>query len=307
MLQGIAKKTCDVLSMLSAFHSASIDVTDFDSGVRDYARLLGRDPGWQERDRESGLRSAFFPLANMGLEIREAGGGKPGLGGIRLVCDDREQFGEHLERAGLESGSVRSCVAEGPDGNEIRRWVSTGLDRGASRGIPVEWISEESARPASEGRMREFDTQPPESGRPWAPSAWKGASPAPESAVRALDHVVIFSADIEATRELYSRLGIRLALDRTFEDRGVRLIFFRIGGVTIEIGGRLGTTPEPERADRFGGLAWQVVDLEAIHSRLVGEGFDVSGIRQGNKPGTRVCTVRDPVHGVPTLLIEPVS
>jgi hypothetical protein len=49
-----------------------------------------------------------------------------------------------------------------------------------------------------------------------------------------------------------------------------------------------------------------VGDIDAIRSRLLGDRFDVSEIRDGNKPGTRVCTVRDPVHGVPTLLIEPV-
>jgi catechol 2,3-dioxygenase-like lactoylglutathione lyase family enzyme len=126
--------------------------------------------------------------------------------------------------------------------------------------------------------------------------------------IQALDHVVVFSADVEATRDFYAdRLGIRLALDRTFEKRGVRLLFFRIGGVTIEIGGRLGLEPQPDSLDRFGGLAWQVPDIEAIQSRLRADRFDVSEIRDGNKPGTRVCTVRDPVHDVPTLLIEPLS
>lgn len=306
MLQGIAKKTCDVLFMLSGFHSAVIDVGDFGSGVRDHARLLGRDPAWQEWDPDSGLRSAFFPVANMCLEIREARGGKAGLGGIRLVCDDRERFGRHLESGGLEVGPARSCRAEGPDGRGIRSWISTRLDRAASRGIPIEWISQESDLPVGDEAGAGFHGDPAESGRIPAPPVWDGAPAAPESAIRALDHVVIFSADPEVTRALYSRLGIRLALDRTFEERGLRLIFFRIGGVTIEIGGRLDGPPEAGRDDRFGGLAWQVVDLEAIHSRLVGEGFDVSAIRQGHKPGTRVCTVRDPVHGVPTLLIEPV-
>jgi len=77
--------------------------------------------------------------------------------------------------------------------------------------------------------------------------------------------------------------------------------------MTIEVGGRLGLEPQPDAVDRFGGLAWQVSDIEAIQSRLQADRFDVSEIRDGNKPGTRVCTVRDPVHDVPTLLIEPVS
>ncbi len=44
-MQGIAKKTCDVLSMITGFHGVVVDVPDLDSAVADYARLLGQDPG----------------------------------------------------------------------------------------------------------------------------------------------------------------------------------------------------------------------------------------------------------------------
>jgi catechol 2,3-dioxygenase-like lactoylglutathione lyase family enzyme len=161
------------------------------------------------------------------------------------------------------------------------------VEPGASRSLPVELIGEE------EGSL----------------PVWKDAIiETPVASIQALDHVVVMSGAVEATRDFYrDGLGIRLALDRSFEHRGVRLLFFRLGGVTIEIGGRLDASPDAAAADRFGGLAWQVADIDAIHSRLRADRFDVSEIRDGNKPGTRVCTVRDPVHGVPTLLIEPVS
>ena len=59
--------------------------------------------------------------------------------------------------------------------------------------------------------------------------------------MQAIDHVVIRSADPEATIAFYGdQLGLRLALDRTFEERGVRLIFFRVGGVTVEIAAQAG-------------------------------------------------------------------
>ena len=48
-------------------------------------------------------------------------------------------------------------------------------------------------------------------------------------------------------------------------------------------------------------------DIDAIESRLKADRFDVSEIRDGNKAGTRASTVRDPVHGVSTLLIQPLS
>ncbi len=302
IVQGIAKKTCDVLPMLSGFHSVVVNVGDFDSGVGDFARLLGQEPKWIEWGAERRTRSALFPLANTILEIRAeetaAGvaveGVPEGLSGLRLACDDLERFVGQLESAGVATQPKVFQKAERSGAETTRTWVSATVDPTASRRIPVELISDE-AGPRPAWTDHNFDRT-------------GSHTIDPQSAIRALDHVVVFSADLEATRQFYAdRLGIRLALDRSFEKRGVRLLFFRIGGVTIEIGGRLGVEPEPDSVDRFGGLAWQVPELEAIRSRLQADRFDVSEIRDGHKPGTRVCTVRDPVHDVPTLLIEPPS
>ncbi len=288
--------------MLSGFHSVVVDVGDFDSAVGDYARLLGQEPDWQESNAEMRTRSALFPLANTILEIRaaeaDAGGAfetqAKGLSGLRLACDELEQFVGRLESGGVATLPSMPQTAMPFEGKAARTWVSATVDPKASRGIPVELISDE-AGPQPDGADR-------------SRAQVRSQTSDPKSVIQALDHVVVFSGDVEATRDFYAdQLGIRLALDRTFEKRGVRLVFFRIGGVTIEIGGRLGVEPQPDAVDRFGGLAWQVPDIEAIQSRLQADRFDVSEIRDGNKPGTRVCTVRDPVHDVPTLVIEPVS
>jgi len=261
-----------------------VDVPDLDSAVADYARLLGQDPGPVEADLAQQTRSVFFPVRNMLLESREDSCADAksavGLAGIRLDCDEVEEIKSRLSEIGSSLLPSESRKVDAAGEAEQRAWLSTFVDPDGSRSIPVELISEEvgerptwadPSMPASEGRSLESG-----------------------SVIDALDHVVIMSGDIEATRDC-------------FEKRGVRLIFFRIGGVTIEIGGRLEAAPAPGSADRFGGLAWQVGDMDAIHSRLSADRFDVSEIRDGHKPGTRVCTVRDPVHDVPTLLIEPVS
>jgi catechol 2,3-dioxygenase-like lactoylglutathione lyase family enzyme len=128
------------------------------------------------------------------------------------------------------------------------------------------------------------------------------------AAVYALDHAVVQSRDADATRELYGDgLGLRLALDRSFEQWGARLLFFRVGGVTLEIGASTKQSADPDAADRFGGLAWKVPDADAAQRRLRSAGFDVTGVRDGYKPGTRVCTVRDAPGGVPTLVIQPTA
>ena len=57
--------------------------------------------------------------------------------------------------------------------------------------------------------------------------------------------------------------------------------------------------------DRLRGLCWRVADIDATHARLAQAGVDVSEVRTGRKPGTRVMTVRSGTCGVPTLLVQP--
>jgi hypothetical protein len=47
-----------------------------------------------------------------------------------------------------------------------------------------------------------------------------------------------------------------------------------------------------------------VPDAQAARARLQAAGLDVSEVRGGRKPGTRVLTLRDGTCGVPTLLLE---
>ena len=120
-----------------------------------------------------------------------------------------------------------------------------------------------------------------------------------------LDHAVVLTTDFDAALRLYGeQLGLRLALDQPFPKRKVRILFFRLAGVTIEVAGPLDPLSS-QSEDRFGGLAWRGPDVVAWRERLLSEGFGVSEHRVGHKPGTRVCTVKDRVHGVPTLLIAP--
>jgi catechol 2,3-dioxygenase-like lactoylglutathione lyase family enzyme len=127
---------------------------------------------------------------------------------------------------------------------------------------------------------------------------------AAEAAVTAIDHVVIRSTNPDRAVALWrDRLGLRLALDRVFDDRGLRLLFFRSGGITLEY-----ATPHPpadtHEADRLWGVSYRVRDLAAQRERLLAGGVDVSEIRVGMRPGTSVATVRSGTAGVPTLLLQ---
>jgi catechol 2,3-dioxygenase-like lactoylglutathione lyase family enzyme len=126
------------------------------------------------------------------------------------------------------------------------------------------------------------------------------------AAVSAVDHVVIMTGDPEPCRELYGdKLGLRLALDRTFEKRGIRLLFFRVGGVTVECAAPLVASASRSDSDRLWGISYRVPDVAAARDRVAASGFDVSEVRAGHKSGTRVCTVRNETHGVATLLLGP--
>ena len=116
--------------------------------------------------------------------------------------------------------------------------------------------------------------------------------------MHALDHVVVRTSDPDAAVALYGQqLGIRLALDRQLG--GTRMLFFRIGGVTLEV--------VQDRSlgdhDALFGLAFRARDLTAAHARITRAGVAVSEVRDGRKPGTQVCTVKSGTCNVPTLLL----
>lgn len=133
-----------------------------------------------------------------------------------------------------------------------------------------------------------------EGGRP-APRVDQGVA----ETVR-LDHVVVVTGDPErAVADFGARVGLELRLDRQ-TDHGFRGLFFRCGDAVVEV---IAPSEPPTGPDTFGGVAWRVADLDATRARLTQAGVELSEVREGRKPGTRVTTVRDPDLAVPTLLI----
>jgi catechol 2,3-dioxygenase-like lactoylglutathione lyase family enzyme len=124
-------------------------------------------------------------------------------------------------------------------------------------------------------------------------------------AADAIDHVVVFTPSPSRAIAFWrDRLGLRLAFDREFPERKVRLMFFRSGGLTFEFACSLPAADDADGPDRFYGVSYRVPDLAARRDALLAAGFDVSEIRPGNKTGTRVASVRSDTAGVPTLILE---
>lgn len=124
-------------------------------------------------------------------------------------------------------------------------------------------------------------------------------------ALVALDHVVVRTADAERAIALFAgRLGLDLRLERANPAWGARLLFFRCGDAVVEasapVEGAAGSGP-----DVLSGLAFRAADPDAARARLAAEGFDVSKVRAGRKPGTRVFTLRSGLAYGPALVIGP--
>ncbi len=275
-----------------------VGVRDLDDATAAYRTLLGREPSWRGAHPAMGTANALFRVSNTYLELlAPAGPGGvaemlkarldaegEGLAGFALGTADADACARGLRERGIAANDPQPGEGRDETTGAVRRWRNVMLPPSATRGVLVFAIQHDS---------------PPDA-LPLAP-AWADE----RAAVEGLDHLVVMSGDLDATRALYGDgFGIRLALDRTFPARNTRLLFFRVGGATLEVGGRPGPAEDPEASDRLWGLAWRVLDVDAIQQRLAAAGCDVSAVRDGHKPGTRVCTLKGTSAGVPTLLIQ---
>lgn len=124
-------------------------------------------------------------------------------------------------------------------------------------------------------------------------------------AVEAIDHVVIRTANPErAIATWRDQYGLRLALDREFPQRKLRLQFFRSNHITLEYASPLPPPDDRNGPDGFFGLSLRVPNLPERRARLVAAGVDVTEIRPGMRPDTIVASVRSGTAGVPTLLLS---
>lgn len=281
--------------MITGLDHVALAVRDLDAAVDGYTRMLGVTPNWIGRG--GGVRQAWFQFPNMALDLispegegafadtirahLEAQG--EGIWGVAFACQDIESFARLLTRRGLTAtppGPVRTQA----DNGAVRTWIASSID------------------PATTGGLQMMLMGPPADGIAWPHSPATGAGP-----ITQLDHVVVTTGNVDRTLAVYgAKLNLDLRLDRENAAWNARQLFFRCGDAVFEIAARIGE-PDLEalaRPDRFGGLAWQVEDPDAAQARIAAAGFNVSEVRKGRKPGTRVFTVRDAPGGAPTIMIQ---
>jgi len=182
-----------------------------------------------------------------------------------------------LDRVALKPDPVAEVESRDSDSGASVRWKRTRAATDATRGVRMFFLELAQERPRS---------------------AATAAAP-----VLALDHVVVSTEDPERAAALYgARLGLDMALDRTHQEWG-QLLFFRCGDLIVELVRRPVASAD-QIHDKLWGLSWRVADIDATRARLAAAGIDVSEVRTGRKPGTRVLSVRDGTCGINTLLVE---
>ena len=281
--------------MITALDHIAYVVNDLEAALDGYSRLFGRAPNW--RGDMHGASQAWFQLGNMALDVISPTGEGPtgdairarlashgeGIWGVGFAVPDIAEAGRRFERVGLKSRPGEE-ITTNPDTGATRRWVMANFSPRATHGTNL-FLVEQAP-----------DAQP----WPVAPvTVDEGSS------VAGLDHIVIRTPDPDRAAALYgARLGLDMRLDRSNPDWGTRLMFFRVGDLVVEIAHDL-KAGVSEGPDSPWGLTWRVADIEAAHHRMAGQTIEVSEIRTGRKPGTRVFTVRNAPGGAPTLVIGP--
>jgi catechol 2,3-dioxygenase-like lactoylglutathione lyase family enzyme len=275
--------------MISGLDHVVVLVGDIEAGATAYRTLLARAPAWHSSD--DGVERVLFTLDNMTLELVSPSGAGATAdrirgvlaeqgGGLASICfrtADIARMHRRLDRLALKPEPISDAESRDATTGATLSWRRTRAATEATRGVRLFFLELAKERPRSAAIA--------------------------DAPMTALDHVVVSTADPERAAALYgARLGLDMALDRSHPDWG-RLMFFRCGDLIVEVVQR----PQSDMSqaqDKLWGLSWRVADIDATRARLASAGVDVSDVRTGRKPGTRVLTVRNGTCGIPTLLVE---
>jgi catechol 2,3-dioxygenase-like lactoylglutathione lyase family enzyme len=275
--------------MITGLDHVVVLVNDLEAGAATYELLLARAPAW--RSVSDGAETVLFTLDNMTLELMSPNGDGSaadriraaltdqgeGLASICFRTNDIARMHRRLERLALKSEPIVQIESRDTATGATLSWKRTRAAIEATRGVRLFFVELAAERPRSAATA--------------------------DASIGGMDHVVISTGDPERSAALYgARLGLDMALDRSHPDWG-RLMFFRCGDLIVETVRRPGPIADTER-DRLYGVSWRVADADAARARLASAGVEVSEVRIGRQPGTRVLTVRSGTCGIPTLLVE---
>ena len=276
--------------MITGLDHAVVLVRDIEAGVAGYQTLLGRAPAW--RANGNGAASAIFALDNTSLELMAPSGEGEAADRVRAALDKQ---GEGLASLAFGVDDIAKAHHRLTRLGLAPEPISGGTSTDLASGRTLTWKRIRASAESTHG-IRLFFLQRNEK--------LARSSETASAAVSLLDHFVIATPDPDRTAALYgARLGLDMKLDRTIPAIGTRFLFFRTGGLVFEIIHRI-KDGRGDGPDKIYGVSWRVADAEATRIRLQEAGLEVSEVREGRKPGTRVFTVRTGTFGVPTIVIQ---
>lgn len=170
-----------------------------------------------------------------------------------------------------------------------RDGLGTGITGWILAGVP------DPGRPDLDGLPTLFQREAPDDEGP--------VGPAHPNGVTGLDHIVVFSPDLDRTIAAFDtiQLSCRRVRRAGTEDAPLQQAFFRCGPVIIEVVGPTagsGETAEEAPATWYG-LAMDAEDLD-VTARLLGDG--VGRIKQAVQRGRRITTFRHKSFDISTTL-----
>ncbi len=184
-----------------------------------------------------------------------------------------ERLGFAVAGDGLQVGAVRLRFTGGEPG-EIAGWALVGARSADLDGLRTRLVAETEAT-----------AEPPDH---------------PNGALR-LDHVVVFTPDLDRTFAALEAAGLELRRVREAgtPEHPLRQGFYRLGEAILEVVGDV----EPDGPARFWGLVVVVSDVDALAERL---GDDLGAPRDAVQPGRRIATLRESAGlGVPVAFMSP--
>ena len=275
--------------MITGLDPVVVLLEDIEAGTSAYQLLLGRAPAW--RNSGDGSDRVLFTLENMTLELMAPSGFSvaadrirnvikiwgEGLASICFRVADIAKIHRRLDRVALKPDSVTEVESRDSGSGAVLHWKRTRATTELTRGVRMFFLELAGERPISVTTA--------------------------DAPILGLDHVVVSTENPERAAALYgARLGLDMALDRSHQEWG-QLMFFRCGDLIVEVVKRP-VAGNDKANDKLWGLSWRVADIEAVRARLLVSGIDVSEVRAGRKPGTRVMSVRSGTCGIHTLLLE---
>ena len=277
--------------MIERIDHLIVAVKDLEAAEDNYKKIFGHDPVWRGAHESLGTKNSIFNFNNLYFELLAANGkgagaslvnssieeNGEGLAGLVFGSDNIETTKQQLSSKGYELSGLALGEGFDEDAGKKRTWESLFLPQEITRGLFSFAIEHKT------GKLDLLDRFT-------------------SDCVHKLDHVVINTNDAEGFIRVYEKdLGIRLALDQTVEKWGGRMLFFRLNQTTIEV---IAKSDEEHSKDSLWGLAWDVEDLEATHTRLTKLGIEASDVKEGRKPNTLVSTIKSNTCNIPTLFIQ---